>query len=89
MTHNNNETISEQFPNVSDTVLKLSAMMTGDLDFSELPFHIHPIMSRLIFVAFLLLINIVLLNLLIGWAVSDIRSLQDKVYFTFVKYYSF
>lgn len=75
---NRNET-NQQFTNVRDAALKFSAMATGELDFNGLPFQFHPIMSRLMFVTFVLLINIVLLNLLIGWAVSDIHAIRKKV----------
>lgn len=67
------------FDSVPGSLLKVSAMMAGELEFGDLPFDINPIASRMIFVAFLFLITIVLLNLLNGMAVSDTQAIQSKV----------
>ena len=67
------------FANVPESLLKVSAMMSGELEFGDLPFDEHPVTSRLIFLAFLFLITIVLLNLLNGMAVSDTQAIQSKV----------
>ena len=67
------------FDSVPASLLKVSAMMAGELEFGDLPFDISPFASRMIFVAFLFLITIVLLNLLNGMAVSDTQAIQSKV----------
>lgn len=68
------------FADIPGSLLKVSAMMTGELEFGDLPFDANPWTSRLIFLAFLFLITIVLLNLLNGLAVSDTQAIQSKVY---------
>ena len=76
----NNQENKLLFPDFGNATLKVIAMMAGEFTFDELPFQINPVMSRLIFVCFLLFINIVLINLLIGWAVSDIQAIKCKVF---------
>ena len=68
------------FADIPGSLLKVSAMMTGELEFGDLPFDANPWTSRLIFLAFLFLITIVLLNLLNGLAVSDTQAIQSKVF---------
>lgn len=68
----------DAFANIPASLLKVSAMMTGELEFGDLPFDAHPFTSRLIFIAFLFLITIVLLNLLNGMAVSDTQAIQSE-----------
>ena len=68
------------FADIPDSLLKVSAMMTGELEFGNLPFDANPWTSRFIFLAFLFLITIVLLNLLNGLAVSDTQAIQSKVF---------
>ena len=68
----------DAFVNIPASLLKVSAMMSGELEFGDLPFDAHPFTSRLIFIAFLFLITIVLLNLLNGMAVSDTQAIQSK-----------
>lgn len=67
------------FANVQDSLLKVLPMMIGEFDFGSLPFDPNPFTSRMIFVAFLFLITIVLLNLLNGLAVSDTQEVHSKV----------
>lgn len=67
------------FTNIPVSLLKVVAMMSGELEYGDLPFDASPFVSRLIFLAFLFLITIVLLNLLNGMAVSDTQSIQSKV----------
>ena len=67
------------FSTVSQSLLKVSAMMTGELEFGDLPFDGYPVTSRAVFLAFLFLITIVLLALLSGVAVSDIQAIQNHV----------
>ena len=69
---------SNGFENVYGSLLKVSAMMTGELEFGDLPFDANPLTSRFIFLAFLFFITIVLLNLLNGMAVSDTAAIQSK-----------
>lgn len=67
------------FTSILSTFLKVAAMITGELEYSELPFQVNPFTSRIIFVIFLFLITIVLMNLLNGMAVSDTQAIQSKV----------
>lgn len=68
------------FVSIPTSLLKVVAMMTGELEYSDLPFATSPVTSRIIFLAFLFLITIVLLNLLNGLAVSDTQAIQCKVF---------
>ena len=54
--------------------------MSGELEYGDLPFDASPFTSRIIFLTFLFLITIVLLNLLNGMAVSDTQAIQSKVW---------
>ena len=67
------------FASIPVSLLKVVAMMTGELEYGDLPFDASPFISRFIFLAFLFLITIVLLNLLNGMAVSDTQAIQCKV----------
>ena len=53
--------------------------MSGELEYGDLPVDASPFTSRIIFLTFLFLITIVLLNLLNGMAVSDTQAIQSKV----------
>ncbi|XP_057381320.1 transient receptor potential cation channel protein painless-like [Daphnia carinata] len=66
------------FASIPVSLLKVVAMMSGELEYGDLPFDASPFVSRIIFLAFLFLITIVLLNLLNGMAVSDTQSIQSK-----------
>ncbi|XP_011499906.1 PREDICTED: transient receptor potential cation channel protein painless [Ceratosolen solmsi marchali] len=62
---------NESFPNPFASLFKTIVMITGEFDASNLPFVIYPILSRFIFIGFIFLIVIILLNLLNGLAVND------------------
>ena len=67
------------FESIPLSILKVASMMTGEFEYGDLPFDVNPVASRIIFLAFLFLITIVLLNLLNGMAVSDTQAIQSKV----------
>ena len=75
----NNDESDKGFQDVQSSLLKVYAMMVGELDFGALPFDANPWTSRSIFLGFLFLVTIVLLNLLNGIAVSDTQSIQNEV----------
>jgi len=65
------------FDKVPTTIVKSFAMFVGELEFSDIPFTNNRI-SYLIFLAFLFLIVVVLMNLLNGLAVSDIGLIREE-----------
>ena len=69
-----------KFTNIQESLLKFSAMMTGEFEYGDLPFDTNPWASRLLFLLFVFLIVIVLINLLGGLAITDIQAIQNKVF---------
>ena len=65
------------FDEIGTSLLKAAAMFVGELEFSDIPFSENAI-SKILFVAFIFLIVVVLMNLLNGLAVSDIRMIQER-----------
>ena len=61
-------------------MVKLSTMVIGEFEFSNLPFDKNPFYSRIILVLFVFLVAIVMINLLNGMAVSDTHKLRSKVW---------
>ncbi|XP_055322540.1 transient receptor potential channel pyrexia isoform X2 [Sitodiplosis mosellana] len=69
------------FKSIFWTMLKTITMMSGELEFEDIfyddKFKIQfPVTSHLLFFAFVVLVTIILTNLLVGLAVSDIQGLQ-------------
>lgn len=68
------------FKSVPWTLLKMITMMSGELEFEDIfygDFRIQfPGTSHALFLAFVVLVTIILTNLLVGLAVSDIQGLQ-------------
>ena len=69
-----------KFTNIQESLLKFSAMMTGEFEYGNLPFDTNPWASRLLFLLFVFLIVIVLINLLGGLAITDIQAIQNEVF---------
>ncbi|CAG9769513.1 unnamed protein product [Ceutorhynchus assimilis] len=76
-----NDTDSEDndksFENPGRSVFKTIIMLTGEFDASDLNFETFPVVSKLIFVLFIFMIAIILLNLLNGLAVSDTQMIKN------------
>lgn len=68
------------FKKIHWTMLKMITMMSGELEFEDIFYGDYPIQfpitSHGMFLAFVLLVTIILTNLLVGLAVSDIQGLQ-------------
>lgn len=56
----------DEFHNFPLSMVKLSTMVIGEFDYSNLPFDNNPVFSRIILVAFVFLVVIVMINLLNG-----------------------
>lgn len=65
------------FDQPATCLTKTIGMFVGELEFSDIPFTTNPI-SSILFVAFIFLIVVVLMNLLNGLAVSDIGFIRDE-----------
>ena len=65
------------FDKPASCLTKTIGMFVGELEFSDIPFTANPI-STILFVAFIFLIVVVLMNLLNGLAVSDIGFIRDE-----------
>jgi len=68
--------ITDMFANPFISLLKTFVMLTGEFEVSYLPFDTFPYTSHVIFVLFVFLVTIVLLNLLV--AVSQTDAIQDE-----------
>lgn len=64
------------FNNIPSAAFKMILMISGELESSKLQFSTNIIISRLLFILFIFLIPIVLINLLNGLAVNDIRKIK-------------
>ena len=79
-TDHKNGTKNEEYPffdEIGTSLLKAAAMFVGELEFSDIPFSDNAI-SKILFVAFIFLIVVVLMNLLNGLAVSDIGLIREE-----------
>eukprot|EP00090_Calanus_glacialis_P004617 TRINITY_DN13469_c0_g1_i6.p1 TRINITY_DN13469_c0_g1~~TRINITY_DN13469_c0_g1_i6.p1 ORF type:complete len:963 (-),score=252.46 TRINITY_DN13469_c0_g1_i6:527-3415(-) len=65
------------FDKPGSCLTKTIGMFVGELEFSDIPFSANPI-SSILFIAFIFLIVVVLMNLLNGLAVSDIGLIRDE-----------
>lgn len=75
----NDDVDDKGFGSTLGIVVKIISMMTGELESGSFPFKQLPFASHIVFVAFVFLMTVVLLNLLTGLAVSDIQAIQKKV----------
>jgi ankyrin repeat protein len=67
---------AEMFANLPISLLKTIAMFTGEFETSDLSFGTLPYTSHVIFLLFVVLVAIVLLNLLNGLAVNDTEEIR-------------
>jgi hypothetical protein len=67
---------ADMFANPSISLLKTVVMFTGEFDASDLSFGTLPYTSHVIFLLFVVLVAIVLLNLLNGLAVNDTGEIR-------------
>lgn len=72
------------FKNVFMSFLKIIMMMSGELEFEDIfadterDLVTYKITAHLMFLAFVLLVTVILTNLMVGLAVSDIQGLQQS-----------
>lgn len=73
----------QAFDNVPLSILKTFVMMIGELEFEDMFYprdnpdnYYYPVTTQLVFFTFVILVTIILMNLLVGLAVSDIQGLQ-------------
>ena len=78
---NNDDGLQAFFNNPFLAFIKTCTMFIGELEFSDIPIDLESRLmplSYLYFLSFVILIVVVLMNLLNGLAVSDIRIIQEK-----------
>ncbi|KAL8599950.1 hypothetical protein ACOMHN_050252 [Nucella lapillus] len=71
------------FSNVPKSLIKTSVMMIGEFEFdsifnSDTEEVLYPAVSYILFVIFLIIMSILLMNLLVGLAVDDIKAVQEQ-----------
>ncbi|XP_050525042.1 transient receptor potential channel pyrexia [Daktulosphaira vitifoliae] len=77
MLFRNDDDNDNKFNDPSSATFKTIVMLTGEFDtFGSLPFNLHPIVSHALFLLFIFLVAIVLVNLLNGLAVSDTAAIR-------------
>ncbi|XP_059216048.1 transient receptor potential channel pyrexia [Stomoxys calcitrans] len=68
------------FKNITWSLLKSITMMSGELEFEDIFYGDvvvkYPVTAHFIFLSFVLLVTVILTNLMVGLAVSDIQGLQ-------------
>jgi hypothetical protein len=67
---------TEHYPSPLLSLLKTIIMFSGELEASDLSFHTFPYTSHVIFLSFVVLVAIILLNLLNGLAVNDTGEIR-------------
>ncbi|PNF22682.1 Transient receptor potential channel pyrexia [Cryptotermes secundus] len=73
----------KSFRNIAWGLMKTVVMMSGELEFEDIFYAtespiLYPITAHLIFLAFVLLVTVILTNLMVGLAVNDIQGLQQS-----------
>ncbi|CAH1799596.1 unnamed protein product [Owenia fusiformis] len=70
------------FDNIGKSLVKTAVMMIGEFEFDSIFYGDeklnYPEISYLLFVLFLVLMSIIIMNLLVGLAVDDIKAVQDQ-----------
>lgn len=69
---------SDPFADFGDALTKTIVMMTGELDAGNIPFSVYTGTSQVIFLTFVFLVTIVLVNLLNGLAVHDTNLIRNN-----------
>lgn len=69
------------FKSIFLSILKIIMMMIGELEFEDIFYgeqadRSYPVTSHVMFLTFVLLVTVILMNLMVGLAVSDIQGLQ-------------
>lgn len=76
-----NDTIEDEdsfFINPGTAIFKTFVMMTGEFETSEFKFHQSEVSSYIIFLLFVFMISLILMNLLTGVAVTDTETIQNE-----------
>lgn len=68
------------FSNPLQALFKTIIMLTSEFDASDIPFDSYALTSHLLFVVFIFLVTIVLVNLLIGLASSATKQVEDNAF---------
>lgn len=66
------------FINPGTAIFKTFVMMTGEYETSEFKFHQSEVSSYIIFLLFVFMISLILMNLLTGVAVTDTETIQNE-----------
>lgn len=69
---------NHNFSDPGHSLFKTIIMITGEFNSNDIPFVAYPVWSHIVFVLFVFLIAIVLLNLLNGLAVNDTNKILSK-----------
>lgn len=70
-----------KFSNIGVAIMKTVVMSTGEFDVASINFKLNEF-SYFVFIVYLFIVSIVLLNLLNGLAVSDTQAIKSKAELT-------
>ncbi|XP_065347596.1 transient receptor potential cation channel protein painless-like [Cloeon dipterum] len=80
------EECKNSFNTIKHSIFKAIVMMSNEYDAGDIDFDYLPVVSHIIFIAFMFVVSFVMVNLLNGLAVSDIQEIRNQAKLISSKY---